>query len=147
MVDATTLLWVAAGVTVVTGFAGIFLPPLPGVPLIFGGLWLAAWINDFENVGVATLLALALLAVFAWIIDYVAAALGVRRVGASHHAIGGATVGAVVGVFGVLHGLIGGTISHSVPAKESRRPSTRRRNHYGFGRAIKRPSRRLRCSK
>jgi uncharacterized protein YqgC (DUF456 family) len=110
MVDATTLLWVAAGVTVVTGFVGIFLPLLPGVPLIFGGLWLAAWISDFEKVGVATLVALAVLAVLAWIVDYVAAALGVRRVGASRLAVGGATVGAVVGMFGGLPGLIAGPI-------------------------------------
>ncbi len=97
-------------VTVVTGFAGIFLPLLPGVPLIFGGLWLGAWISDFEKVGVATLVPLAALAVLAWIVVYVAAALGVHRVGASRLAIGGATVGAVIGVFGGLPGQIAGPI-------------------------------------
>lgn len=106
MADVATLLWIVAGATVVLGFAGIFLPLLPGVPLIFGGLWLAAWIGDFEKVGVATLVVLALLAVVAWIVDYVAAAVGVRRVGASRQAIAGATLGAVVGVFGGIPGII-----------------------------------------
>jgi uncharacterized protein YqgC (DUF456 family) len=110
MADATTLLWIAAAAIVVVGFAGIFLPLLPGVPLVFAGLWLAAWIGDFEKVGIATLVILALLAVVAWIVDYVAAAVGVRRVGASRQAIAGATIGALLGVFGGLAGLIAGPV-------------------------------------
>ena len=42
------LLWILAGALVVVGLAGTILPALPGVPLVFIGLLIAAWIGDFQ---------------------------------------------------------------------------------------------------
>ena len=100
-----TLLLAAAIFAVILGLAGILLPLLPGTPLVFAGLWLLAWLDDFSRVSVTTVVVLAAMAVLAWLVDYIAAALGVRRSGASGLAVLGAALGAVIGLAG---GLVGG---------------------------------------
>ena len=47
----TPLLWVLSLILVGVGVAGVLVPGLPGTPLVFGGLLLAAWADDFQNVG------------------------------------------------------------------------------------------------
>ena len=44
-----TLLYVLAGLLVLLGLAGIVLPALPGVPLVFAGLLVAAWADGFAH--------------------------------------------------------------------------------------------------
>ena len=102
----TATLWVVAALLVLIGLAGTVLPALPGVPLIFGGVLLAAWIDDFERIGGWTLGVLAILAVAGIVIDYVAAAVSARRVGASRQGIIGAALGTIAGVFTGLWGLV-----------------------------------------
>lgn len=102
----TTALWVLAIVLIVVGFAGTVLPALPGVPLIFGGVLLAAWIDDFQRISGWVIGVLAVLAVIGIAVDYVAAALSAKRVGASRQGIIGAAVGTIVGVFTGLWGLL-----------------------------------------
>ena len=46
----TVTLWILAVVLIVVGVAGTFLPALPGIPLVFGGVLLAAWIDDFQRI-------------------------------------------------------------------------------------------------
>jgi uncharacterized protein YqgC (DUF456 family) len=98
------LLWSLAGILVVVGLAGTILPALPGVPFVFGGLLIAAWIGDFQKIGWPTLTILALLTAMAIAADLVATMLGAQRAGASKLALLGAAVGSVVGLF---FGLIG----------------------------------------
>lgn len=43
--DMTVWLYVLAGALIVIGLLGTFLPALPGMPLIFGGMLLAAWVG------------------------------------------------------------------------------------------------------
>src|SRR5690606_42111588 len=50
-----TLLFVLAAILVLVGLAGIVLPALPGIPLIFAGLLLAAFAGGFDQVGAGTL--------------------------------------------------------------------------------------------
>jgi len=102
----TIALWILAVLLIVVGFAGTVLPALPGVPLIFGGVLLAAWIDDFQRIGGWVIGVLAVLAVIGIAVDYVAAALSARRVGASRQGIIGAAVGTVAGVFTGLWGLL-----------------------------------------
>ena len=102
----TTTLWVVAVLLMLVGIAGTVLPALPGVPLIFGGVLLAAWIDDFQRISVATVVVLAVLTVVGIIIDYVAAALSAKRVGASKQGIIGAALGPLAGVFTGLWGLL-----------------------------------------
>ena len=46
-----TLLYVLAAILVLVGLAGVILPALPGIPLVFAGLLLAAVAGGFEQVG------------------------------------------------------------------------------------------------
>lgn len=102
----TTLLWALAIFLIVVGLAGTVLPGLPGIPLLLLGMVVAAWIDDFMRIGVLVLVILGVLTVLSIVIDFAAAALGARRVGASRPAIIGAVVGATVGLFFGLPGLI-----------------------------------------
>ncbi len=107
--DATTiLLWVAAALLIAGGLAGLVLPVLPGAPLLFGGIVLAAWAEDFAYLGKGTLISVGVLAGLAILADFVAGAFGARRYGASSRAVLGATIGAVVGLFfGIVGVLVG----------------------------------------
>lgn len=86
----TTLLWILAIAAVVVGIAGTILPALPGAALVFAGLALGAWLDDFTRVSGWTVALLAVLMLLAWATDYVAAALGAKRVCASPQALVGA---------------------------------------------------------
>ncbi len=66
---------------VLGGLAGAVLPALPGVPLVFGGLLVAAWADDFQRVGWITLTFLGVLTVASFAIDFAATAMGAKRVG------------------------------------------------------------------
>ena len=104
--DITLLWWLIAVILVVAGFAGMLLPALPGAPLLFAGLWLAAWIEDYNYVGGFTLVLLAALAVFTYIVDFIAGAFGAKRFGASKWSIVGATLGAIIGLFFGIPGVL-----------------------------------------
>jgi hypothetical protein len=118
--EPTTLYYVLAALLVVVGIAGTILPALPGLPLVFAGMLLAAWAGDFQQVGVPMLVVLGLLTVFSLAVDFWATALGAKRVGASRLAIIGAMVGTFGGLFlgplgllmGPFAGAIGGELIH-----------------------------------
>ncbi|MBT8443030.1 MAG: DUF456 domain-containing protein, partial [Gammaproteobacteria bacterium] len=57
------LLFILAAVLAVVGIAGLALPAVPGAPLLFVGLVVAAWAEDFAYVGTGTLVVLAILAI------------------------------------------------------------------------------------
>jgi uncharacterized protein YqgC (DUF456 family) len=101
-----TLLWIVAVVMIVAGLAGTILPALPGAALVFAGILLAAWIDDFARISGFTVLVCGLLMMVAWGADYVSAMLGAKRAGASRLAIAGAAIGTVAGVFTGFVGLL-----------------------------------------
>ena len=94
-----TLLWVLSTALILVGLAGIVLPALPGTIFVLAGIVLGAWIDDFTRVGWFAVAAITVLAVLAWLMDYVAAMLGAKRAGASRQAIIGAAIGTVAGIF------------------------------------------------
>lgn len=100
------LLWSCALLLVLLGLTGTVLPAVPGTPLVFGGLLLGAWLDQFQRVGTASLVIIGILAVIAWLADWFAATLGARRAGASPLAVAGAAIGTVVGVFAGVVGLL-----------------------------------------
>lgn len=100
------LWWALAIALILIGVAGIFLPGIPGVVAVFGGMLLAAWIDGFQRIGWVTLVVLGVLTALAFIADILGSLLGAQRVGASRQALIGAGVGAVVGVFLGFVGLI-----------------------------------------
>ena len=104
--DWSILWWVLSALIVIAGLAGTVIPALPGVPLVFLGLFIGAWIGHFEIIGWTTLSILAVLAVIAWVIVFLAGAAGARYLGAGARAFWGATIGAVVGIFFGIAGML-----------------------------------------
>jgi uncharacterized protein YqgC (DUF456 family) len=98
--------WVLSGALIVAGLAGTVLPALPGTALVLAGIVLGAWIDDFTRVGGLTLAVIAVLAVLAWVLDYVAGLLGAQKAGASRQALVGAALGTVAGLFMGLVGVL-----------------------------------------
>lgn len=98
--------WMLAITLIILGVIGTFLPVLPGAVLVFGGMLLAAWIDEFQRVGWITLVILGALTVLVLVIDFVAALMGAKRVGASRLALVGAAVGTVVGLFFGIVGIL-----------------------------------------
>ena len=118
--------WLAAILMIVAGIAGTVLPALPGPPLVFGGLLVAAWIDGFQKVGAVTLIVLGVLTVVAAAVDLVAGIYGAKRVGASRSALVGASIGTVFGIFFGLPGLIFGPFAGALAGELLARGSASR---------------------
>jgi uncharacterized protein YqgC (DUF456 family) len=97
--NVDTLWWLVSTALILLGLAGIVLPAIPGTLFVLGGIALGAWIDDFQRVGWFAVAAVTLLAIVAWVMDYISAVLGAKRVGASKQAIWGAALGTVAGIF------------------------------------------------
>ena len=122
----TAILWTVAIALILLGVAGTVLPALPGATLVFGGIVLAAWIDDFARIPVWVIVILALMTAVTWVVDYLAVALGAKRAGASKLALFGAVAGTVAGVFSGLWGLLfmplaGAAIGEYVARRDLRR--------------------------
>lgn len=93
------LIWLGAAVLVIGGFIGMVIPALPGPLLLLGGLLMAAWAEDFAQVGLPTLFFLSALCALAMALDFIAGAMGAKRYGASGAAVTGSVLGGIVGIF------------------------------------------------
>jgi uncharacterized protein YqgC (DUF456 family) len=131
--DLVPLLWLVAGLLVAAGIAGTIVPLIPGAPLVFLGLLLAAWIDGFRRVGWVTLTLLALLTLSAYAIDLWATRHGARRVGASGWALLGAFVGGVAGLFFALPGLLLGPFLGAFAGEYLARRDLRQAGRAGLG--------------
>ena len=125
------LLWTAAVILVAIGFAGILLPALPGTMLIFAGLLVGAWADGFARVGVPTLIVIGVIAAASYGVDFVAAALGTKRLGASPRAMAGAALGTILGLFFGLPGIIIGPFVGAVVGELSAHQDLRRAGQAG----------------
>jgi len=132
----TALLWVLAAVCVAAGIAGIVLPALPGPPLVWLGLLLAAWADGFTRVSGWTVGFLGLLAASTLVIDLLASVAGAQRVGASRRALLGAAVGTVVGLFFGIPGLILGPFLGAVAGELLVRQDWRQAGKVGLGTSL-----------
>jgi len=104
--DVHSLWYVLAAILIVIGFIGAVLPALPGTPLVFVGMLIAAWADGFRHVGLWTLIGLGTLTVIAIGVDFLAGLAGAKRVGASRLALIGAALGTLVGLFFGVVGLL-----------------------------------------
>ncbi len=115
--DATTWWMILAAVLVIVGIAGTILPALPGLPLVFAGLFIAAWADNFQHVSGWTLTMLGVIAVLAMAADFVSSLFGTKVAGASKWAMVGAGVGTLVGIFFGIPGLLLGPFIGAVVAE------------------------------
>jgi hypothetical protein len=111
---------VIAAILILVGIVGVVLPAIPGLPLVFAGMLLAAWAGGFEQIGPTTLVILGVMTLLSLAVDFWAAAMGARRVGASRLALVGAVLGTLSGIFlgpiglfvGPFVGALGGELLH-----------------------------------
>jgi len=100
------LLNTIAAALIALGLAGAIVPAVPGIPLIFGGIWLIAGVDHYHHLGLSWLISIAAVGAVGLTIDLLAGVLGVKRVRASNQAVSGALVGTVIGLFLGLPGLL-----------------------------------------
>lgn len=134
--DSKLLLWLISAFLVVAGLAGVVLPAIPGAPLIFAGLVLAAWAEDFTYVGFWTLAAVGLLALISYAVDFWATMFGAKRFGASKRAVIGALVGMLIGIFLGFVGVLFGPFIGAVIGELSLRGNLQQATRAGIGATI-----------
>ncbi len=125
--------WTLAVALVMGGLAGAVVPILPGLPMVFGGLWLAAWTDGYAHVGAITLSVLGVMLVVGLVMDFIAASIGTKRVGASPQAVSGALIGSIVGLFFGLPGLLIGPFAGAVLGELYAQNSLRQATASGIG--------------
>lgn len=99
-------LYIIGALVMLVGLAGVVLPALPGIPLMFAGMLLVAWGDGFNHIGTGMLTLLGGLAALAMLLDFVAGLLGAKRVGASRMALVGAALGTLIGLFFGIIGIV-----------------------------------------
>ncbi len=95
----------------IIGLAGIFIPVLPGVPLVFAGTFIYAWATNFNVITIGYVILFAVLTVLASLIDYVGGLMTAKKFGASKYGLIGSIVGGITGlVFFSIPGMLAGQL-------------------------------------
>lgn len=107
----------------IVGLIGVIVPLLPGIPLIFLAYAVYGFLTDWQTVTILAAVIMGLVALFSFVIDYLATGLGAKKYGASKSGIWGAILGAFLGVvvfnfFGLIIGpLIGAFVGELIDGK------------------------------
>ncbi|MBC7347169.1 MAG: DUF456 family protein [Clostridia bacterium] len=108
----------------IAGLAGTVLPVLPGVPLIWAGMFLYGLLTGFARLSWSFYLVQGLITVFVLLLDYLAAVWGVKKYGGSRSAGWGAVLGGIIGLallgpVGVIAGpFLGAALAELASGKE-----------------------------
>lgn len=127
------LLLVLGVLIIVAGIVSLALPLVPGVALIFFGIVVVAWADDFTRIGPAMLGVLLVLTLIAMVADNVAGMFGAKRAGASGWGVFGAGVGALVGLPFGLPGVILGPAIGALAFEYMKNPDLARAAKAGLG--------------
>jgi uncharacterized protein YqgC (DUF456 family) len=125
------LLYGVGATLAIVGLAAAILPVVPGIPLLFAGLWLIAGVDDYRHVGLAWLLGIGAVGAVGVTLDLIAGALGAKRVGASRQAVLGAIAGTLIGLFFGLPGLVFGPFVGAMAGELSAGRSVQRSSQVG----------------
>jgi uncharacterized protein YqgC (DUF456 family) len=125
------LLNALAAAVIVVGLVGAIVPVLPGIPLIFAGIWLIAGVDGYRHLGLGWLLGIAAVGAVGLVVDLLAGALGAKRMGASQQAVWGALIGTLIGLFFGIPGLLIGPFVGAVLGELSAGNSVLRSAHAG----------------
>lgn len=129
-----TFAWLVLGVLLLAaGLAGLILPALPGMPLVFVGAVAIAAADGFTRVGYLSLAVLAVLAIAGMVLDHLAGVLGARRFGASRWGIIGSIAGLLVGLPFGLPGIVFGPALGALALEFARDRELRKAARAGTG--------------
>jgi hypothetical protein len=129
----TVALWIVGAALIGLGLAGIVLPAIPGVPLVFLGVLAVAWADGFEKIGGWAVGVCGVLTLLAVAVDYLAGALGAKKFGATKWGVLGAILGIVPGMFFGLAGIILGPAIGSVAFEYWKNPDFKAASKSGAG--------------
>lgn len=110
------------------GLVGVFMPVLPGVPLVFVGALIYAWSTGFEVITIGNLIFFGVLAAISSAVDYIGGVLTAKKYGASKYGLIGGVLGGILGlavlsipglILGQLAGVIIGELYFGKQMKES----------------------------
>lgn len=89
---------VLAIIFILIGIGGIFIPVVPGIPLIFIAILAYGWYEGFQHISAYYIAFMAALTVLALLVDYFSATLGAKYFGSSKYGIYGALLGTLLGI-------------------------------------------------
>ena len=132
--ETLQILYILSGILILIGMLGTVLPVVPGIPLAFVGMLLAAWAGDFSKISLFTVIVLGLLTAASVAVDFFASLIGAKRAGASKMAMLGGALGGLIGFF-ILNivGLIIGPFIGVVAVEMFRGKSAREAGKIGLG--------------
>ncbi len=87
------------------GLAGILLPILPSIPLIWAGVLIYAVCDGFESISWSLVLIFGVLTILSVILDYFGGVIGAKKYGATRWGLIGSVIGGIAGFF--MGGIIG----------------------------------------
>ena len=93
------ILIIVCVILILVGLLGIVLPMLPGLPIVWLGIFIYAVFTGFEKVSVTLILIFLGMTVFGLVIDYISQVIGVKKFGASRWGVLGAVIGLIAGLF------------------------------------------------
>ncbi len=126
--------WYAlAGLLIAAGMIAAIVPSLPGIPLMFGGIWLLAGVDRYRHLGPGWLIAIGIVGAVGFGLDLIAGALGAKRLGASRRAVLGALAGSLIGLFFGLPGILVGPFLGAVVGELTAGNSVLRSTEVGVG--------------
>ena len=106
-----TLAWILVIILLVAGIIGSVVPYIPGAALIVAGAVVyQLMLGDGGMAGWWIIGVLLIMAILSYVVDVVAGAMGARRFGASKWGAWGGFIGAIVGLFFGLPGLLLGPV-------------------------------------
>ena len=136
MTEQSLILWIIGAILTLSGLSGLLLPIVPGAPLLFLGLLFGAWAEDFQYVGIRTLLVLAGMAALTYVVEFTASILGVKKYGGSRRAMVGAVLGGIAGLFLGIPGILIGPFVGAVIGELSLQRSLDQASRAGFGTVV-----------
>jgi uncharacterized protein YqgC (DUF456 family) len=112
----------------ILGFAGVFVPLVPGIPIMLAGAWAYSWLTGWDRLTWPWLLLMTVLTAASVAFDFLAAAWVARKMGASRRATIGTLAGTLLGViflgaYGALAGGMGGAVLAELSARRAFRPA------------------------
>ena len=93
------------------GMAGIFIPFVPGIALVFAGILIYALATNFAAISLTTVIILGVVAAGAGLLDFYGSAIGAKAGGGKRWAMLGAIIGTLVGVLGGPGGMVVGALA------------------------------------
>lgn len=117
---------------ILVGLFGTVLPAVPGVPLVFAGILMAAWVDGFTRISPLTVVVLGVLTLLSLVLEYLMCYWGAKKAHASSEALWGGAIGALVGLFGGIVGVVMGPLIGAMIGEWIARRDLVRAGHVGF---------------